>query len=207
MPFRLKKSNCIAVGSFNIYIFPEWVRRMAPFPDGVEMHVHNDLSRAGLRLFSPNLTLSWTIRPDKIILESDSPNDNCGEIMERMFETLPWTPLLALGNNFYFEAPPEEIENIRRPLDFPAAASLDDYQFSYRGWYLGLEKDGTKCGMQLTVKPDSLLLAANFHRELEDQPNERAREAARSFENDRRESIRLFEELLGVSIEHGNVHV
>lgn len=214
MPFRFKKSNCIAVGSFNIYIFPEWVRRMSPFPAGVEMHVHNDLSRPGLKLFSPHLTLSWTIRPDKITIESESPNDDCGQIMDRVFETLPWTPLQALGNNFYFEAPTDEVCRLNGSHTFLAAQTPIKDEFTNRGWelalngwHLALKRDNCTCGIQLTLRSDCVRAAANFHTELGNRTNASAREAARSFETDRLETGRLLQELLGASIENGNVNI
>jgi hypothetical protein len=179
-----------------------------PFPEGVDMHVHNDLSRAGLKIGSPKLNLNWTIRPDKVVIESDSPIDNCGEIMERLFEELPWTPLQAQGNNFQFEAPLDELAQIRRQLDFPPAEGHRDYGLVRRGWHLALKISEEKtCVLQLSVTPTGIQAATNFHTDLENRSNDCAREAARSFFDDRREAVRLFEESFGVHIENGHVHV
>jgi hypothetical protein len=205
--FRFKKASCIAVGTFNIYIFqPPWIDRIVPAPAGSEMTVESDLSRPGLKITSPAWPVTWEVRPDRLVLETTSEEADCGSIMDRVCETLPWTPLLAIGSNFAFEATLDELPTLGRPLEFPPATAPEECEFFRRAWNVAVKHADNVCTLQLMIHPDGVQLGANFQRELQNQGIEAVRRAAQSFAADRAEAGRLFEYYFGAVIEHGDRH-
>ena len=80
MPFRFKKSSCVAVGTFNIYIIqPPWLRKVAILPAelaGVTMEAK--LDEPGFRFTPAKLPIQWIVKPDRIEVLTTYPKYDCG---------------------------------------------------------------------------------------------------------------------------------
>lgn len=103
---RVDECNCVAVGTFNIYLFqPQLIAKTSGLPADSEFEVEGDFSQPGLLIRHTNPSIEWVIRPDRIMISSLSPDVDCGRHIESILNLLPVTPIRAVGSNFTFSVP------------------------------------------------------------------------------------------------------
>lgn len=159
MKFRFKQTSCVAVGTFNIYVVqPKLLSEMGVIKveAGKNIAVVGDLSQPGIR-FEFDRT-KWSIRPERLAIETQSPNVDCGSYMQRVLQALRWTPVMAIGVNTEFVATLEsaQIPDIFRLPQVDKAES--------QTCHVGVPFNGeTKLNIQLTKNADRLNLILNLH--------------------------------------------
>lgn len=198
--FRFKRANCVAVGTFNIYIIqPAWLSEVGIIPKGSPVEVYSKLDEPGFRFTSPKLAARWVITPNRIQVETDTPGEDCGEAMAKVLSQLPWTPLVALGNNTIYQTPLEALPRI------PVLTALDPkapegFELAQKTVHVGMKRGDTLYNLQLSATEDEIELSSNAHTELRERKSEFAQMSARRFFEDRKTAQRLITALFETSV-------
>ena len=131
---NLETTNCVAVGTFNIYIIqPVYLAQMGILKKGVEVRFDADMRQPGFRFAVKNSGLKWEVRPDRLTIESRSLSEDCGAALSQVIDNLQWTPMQAVGVNAVFTG---DIETVGDSLDVVFQDSIlpADYTISQRTW-------------------------------------------------------------------------
>jgi hypothetical protein len=198
--FQFTKANCVAVGTFNMYIIqPAWLAKVGIIPKGIGVAIESKLDEPGFRFWSPKLPVRWLVTPNRIEVETQRADADCGKAVAGIVEHLPWTPLIALGNNAIYQAPFDDLEAI------PIPASLwregpEGFKTVQKTLHYGMGRDDTTFHIQLAISEKNLELSVNAHTELKElKPEDAAKVAGRFFE-DRQTGERLIKHLFQVSV-------
>lgn len=202
MALHLKESTCVARGTFNIYIFqPPWIAEtVMQLPEGAEGHFRADFSQPGLQARFESIGVTCTIRPDSVIVTSDSPDTDCGKPVVRILQELPRTPLRAVGNNFTFESTRDETEvrdDLTKAFWLEQFSTRDLTHASIGG---AIERGGATINMSLTRTKDKVNFGANVHRTATDSDS--AIKAAEAFKEDRAAVMEMAAELFGIEVKN-----
>ena len=101
--FTFIKSSCVALGSFNIYVIqPQVLTSMGVLEVDAPLAVAGDLTAPGIRFQTSEAT--WTVRPDRLAVETTSPTIDCGHLVRLVLENLLWTPVMAVGLNYTYSS-------------------------------------------------------------------------------------------------------
>lgn len=209
MPFQFKKASCVAIGTFNIYIIqPGWLIQVGILPGVTEIAIAANLTRPGFRLSSPQMQTTWFVSPGKLAIEALSEHQPCGAQMAAVLNKLLYTPVSALGNNVFYQAPRDTFETFPA---FEACADLavvpEGYKKTKHVFTASVERDGRTFNLQVTVGPETVDLTGNAHIQLpEGGTTEKAAAFAASFDDDVRTLTDLFDEVLGVRIDNVTSH-
>lgn len=204
MSLRFKKAACVVAGTFNMYIVqPAWLTKVEIIPKGIEVAIGTKLDEPGFRFFSPKLPLRWFVTPSRIEVETESPEADCGGVIADVLAKLPWTPLIALGNNSVYVAPRSEIDTLpdelRRVPEIPGG-----YELAQRSFHFGLSRENRIANLQLSITSEEIELSINVNTELRNRDSDSAQAAARRFLQDRADAEDLARQLFKVNIEHGH---
>jgi len=202
--FRLKKAACVVAGTFNMYIVqPAWLAKVQIVPEGIEVAIASKLDEPGFRFTSPKLRSQWFVTPSRIEVQSEHPEENCGAKVAAILAALPWTPLVALGNNALYSAPLSELEVLPEP--FRATPQVPEhYQMVQRSSHFGLSREERLTNLQLSITREEIELSVNVHTELRDKESGFAQAAARRFFQDRADGESLMQQLFKARVQHGN---
>ena len=156
MALSLKKSSCVAVGTFNIYLIqPNLLTQMDVVAKGQKVAISGDLTQPGLR-FEIADTL-WTVRPERLSIESTQPSVHGGDMMSSTLKCLCWTPLMAIGMNCtYASAGDVEIPAAMRLPVVSGAANLASH-FAIK------KDDGLVVNCQLVQTKEETEVNLNVH--------------------------------------------
>jgi hypothetical protein len=198
--FQFKRANCVAVGTFNMYIIqPAWLAKVGIIPKGIGVAIESKLDEPGFRFSSPKLPVRWYVTPSRIQVETHSADADCGEPVASVFKWLPETPLVALGNNAIYQATLDDLQAI------PCISSFwregpEGFKSVQRTLHYGLQRDETVFNVQLAITEKNLEVSVNAHTELRERATEDVQKAARRFFEDRQTGERLIEHLLQVRV-------
>lgn len=161
-------ATCVTVGSFNIYLFqPWWIGRLEHVDEVDEFPIQceQDLSRPGFKFSADRFQCKWLVRPDRLLLEADAPDADCGRLMARVLEAIPVTPVMAIGHNFAWSDPNGSpyVEQI----DFPVGGAVASDEPIRRGWTVSITQDQHVFNLLLAQHQGELSVSANIHRSLE----------------------------------------
>lgn len=204
MGFRLKKATCVAAGTFNMYIVqPAWLAKVGIIPKGIAVAIASKLDEPGFRYLSNKLPFRWLVTPSRIEVETESPEADCGAKVAAVLEKLPWTPLLAIGNNALYTAPLAELEAL--PQEFRAGPDVPDgYQLVQRSFHFALGREERVTNLQVSITREELELSINVHTELRNRDSGAAQAAAQRFLQDRRDGESLIRHLFKAEVRHGD---
>jgi hypothetical protein len=201
---KFKKATCVVAGTFNMYIVqPAWLTKVEIIPKGIDVAIGTKLDEPGFRFFSPKLSCRWVVTPSRIEVETEIPEADCGRIVAAVLEKLPWTPLIALGNNAVYSAPRSEIDmlpdEMRRVSEIPGGYELTQHSFHF-----GLSRENRIANLQLSITSEEIELSINVNTELRNRDSGTVQAAARRFLQDRADAESLARQLFKVNIEHGH---
>ena len=198
MRLKLIRSNCICLGSFNIYIVqPKWLADQGIIPRSIEVAIEANLEEPGFRFSSPALSSRWMLHPSRLAIETDDPREDCGAFMGKVLERLPYTPLIALGKNFDYlaeETSPDELKwfeddsSLSLPRSFKRKASS-------RGW--SFQKGSHLFNLNVVRDDKGTWFRMNIHTELRGREIESALESANLFKKHRTASKGLMNRMFG----------
>ena len=198
----------MVIGTFNMYILnPQWLAKRGIIEKGTEVGIETNLAQPGFRFRFPKSKAIWNVAPDRLTIESQSPETDCGQMAANILRVLPETPLSAMGNNFHYQAEPSELENLLAAIrEFPRAESPTSGQVvSQRTFHVGVKRaEHETVNLQLSLEDDYMKLACNVHTELgnREDANDAAVAAAKRFVGDRAEAKSLAQHFFGTSIDH-----
>lgn len=197
MDLQVRECACIARGTFNVYIFqPAWVSKLIKLPKGEELTMRGDLSRPGVQLQASSLQVTWTVRPDAVIVATPEWGVDCGRQVAGVLAALPLTPMQAVGNNFVFFAP---IKSLGSYIFSPWIKYFGDVPGAAESRVGGsVERDGRRFNVSLVVSGDELVVAVNVHRDVTE--SKACVEAAEAFPEDGGAAIDLVSELFGLKV-------
>ncbi len=204
---HFKQANCVVVGTFNIYILqPSWFVSVGVLEQGDAVHFRTDFSRPGFKFSSTERKLTWLVRPDRLIVETDDHNTDCGEVVAEVFQRLPHTPFFGIGNNAEFEAPLEELGSFRHTGEIELPEPPGQYTIRQKTWHVALHQEPHVVNVQIAAIPEEKKVAVsiNTHTELQGKPQEFREAAARLFLQHRTEAIHLFKDFFGVEVSYDN---
>lgn len=205
MAFQFHQASFVVAGTFNIYIIrPDWLGKIGLLPEGSEVKIEGQLDQPGFRLSSPKLGAQWTVLPNRLILETDNPNENCGETIERILEALPWTPLMALGCNVAYRGDASAIEGWQEKTAFPPAGAPERCELQQRSWHVAVKQGEQLFNLQVSELEDCIEIRVNAHTELKNQDIDFARKTARQFFQHRQTSLSLIRDIFNARIEDAN---
>jgi hypothetical protein len=213
MPFRFQKASCVVVGTFNMYILqPPWLAKRGIIEKDTEVFIESNLSRPGLRFRFPKQDFVWAVAPDKVAVESNRSDIDCGKPIASVLDALPETPVFAVGNNITYEAGRGELNDLAQYLrDFPRPErTVEGHGIAQQTFLFSVKRDDHDfVNLQLSLTEEKLELSCNAHRKLDDHPGgaREAAAAARQFFEDRRQSEGLAQQLFGVTISYDTDNV
>lgn len=204
MAFKFKKATCVVAGTFNMYVIqPPWLAKLEILPKGSEVSIGTDLNEPGFRYIPTKGPFRWFVTPNRIEVETRDSEADCGIPVASVLAALPWTPLVALGNNSIYTAPLEDLGRLREEFRC-SPQSPEGYSLKQRSLHFGLSRDGAVTNLQLSFTLEELELSFNVNTELRKRESADAQVAARRFLQDRRDTEFLIQKLLGLSVEYGN---
>ena len=180
-------------------IQPAWLAEVDIIPKGIPVEIYSKLDEPGFRFTSPKMPTRWIVTPSRIQVESDRPDEDCGGAMARVFEQLPWTPLVALGNNTIYRASLDELAHL------PLFGSLKQdpptgFEFAQKTVHYGLKRGETVFNLMLALTEDEVEVSVNAHNELQGHKSGDAQLVARRFLQDRETAEVLIAELFDASV-------
>jgi hypothetical protein len=205
--FRYKESSIVLLGSFNLYIFqPPWLLGHGLLSESdvgpeVQIDLQTDLNRAGLRVANKEQEIVWAVRPDSLTLRCKKASINCGELVGKVIELLPHTPLFAIGNNIEFEGGqlPEGFFGHEGQLP-------EGFRGEQRTWHRSARKNGNAINIQATELlrkgEESTRVSLNVHSDLLNQGLEFSIRMAREYRKQVHTAIAFANSLLGVHLEY-----
>ena len=205
MAFTFKNSSCVVIGTFNIYILqPKYLAEMGVIERGHEVRLSADLSQPGIRFQIQ--TANWIVRPERLTVETDDRDFNCGETVASVLDALPWTPIKAVGINVSFQAGLERLDNLPDHVRLPRLVNSDG--LTHRAMSLGIANDEFVTNFTLAASPEEVSLSINVHFDVKQrlpgrsqrQSVEDAGNFVREFEQRRNDAIKLVEEMLELEI-------
>jgi hypothetical protein len=186
-------------------LHPHWLSKHGIVEKGIEVGIATNFTQPGFKLTFPNDKSTWTIAPNRLIVESTMPTVNCGEYVAKVLKKLPETPLQALGSNVHYEAPPSEMESLATAIvEFPKTeCPQSDETVAQRTFHVGVKHEDKVANLQLALTDEKLELSCNVHESLEnrDNANVAAITAARRFFDDRVWAKSLARHFFGTAIE------
>ena len=208
MAFRFEKASCVVVGTFNMYILhPQWLIKNKFIDDPIEVGFETSLARPGFRFRFEKAKIIWNVAPDRLTIETQDPQVDCGKAIADILRILPHTPLFALGNNTHYQADSSEFATLSQPIrDFPRTESpTPDNKVVQRTFHVGIKRaEQETVNLQIAIKENSIELACNVHVDLGGRgtPSDSAIAAAERFFGDRVESKLLAQHFFGTAIDH-----
>jgi len=205
--FRFQKANCVVVGTFNMYIVhPKWLVKHEIIEQG-EVAIQFNLAQPGFRFVPAKHNVAWTVAPERVVIESEAPEMDCGARVAAVLRKLPETPLFAIGNNVVYRAGLDEIALLSQPIrDFLQTSSpAPDQTFAQRSLHVAVKQGEHQItNLQVSVKEDGIELLCNVHTELRDRDdaNQAAVDAAERFFRDRTAVKPLIQHFFAAEIEH-----
>lgn len=204
MAFQFHEATCVIVGTFNIYIIrPDWLGKIGLLPEGSEIRLESQLDQPGFRLSSPKLGARWVVSPNRLVLETKNPIEDCGQTADRILEYLPWTPLTALGANVVWRGDAANIETWPHKSRFPPSQVPEEFKVTQRSWHIAVKRDEQVFNLQVSEVEEGVEIRANVHTDLRNKDIDFARETARQFLCQRETCISLIRELFNARIEDG----
>lgn len=208
MGFRFKSAAAVAVGTFNIYIIqPNWLSQVGLIGEGAQIEMEADFSRPGFRFKPTGASIRWSIHPDRIILDTEQADADCGAPLAVVLEHLRWTPLFGIGTNLVFEAPLSDIDRVRSLFIEPSPR--EGFAVGQRTAHIALVKDQQRFNLQIATpqKPENevLTLSINVHTAIEQsllplQANALAIESCRHFIPHRDEAVSLARDVFRIEV-------
>lgn len=193
--FRFKQANCVALGTFNVYIIqPKLLVEMGVLPDGWIGELAADGTQPGIRFQDQRLT--WNVRPERLAVESTEATTDCGHAISVMLERLSWTPIMAVGSNTLFTAEiacEKDLSEVFRP---PTTQIGETEQ---RTCHAKFRRETRIINIHLAAMSDRIELALNVHDDFaaersklsQAQLNHQARAACDAFMEHRRLAVEI----------------
>ncbi len=199
MALTLELAQTVAVGPFNPHIItPGWLVRWNVLPDQeVNIRMAAVTDGAAFRFGR----LEWQVDPRRLMVSSQTMDDDCGHYVSEVLRLLPHTPVRAVGHNFHFGGSLEDWGE--RPLPVLGQRSFEGLDQAEEVRWMGVFRRGdVRIEMTLGRSPSTVVVLFNFHRNTEPHNIEQAQAAAQLFRQDYEASRTMLRDLLGQEESH-----
>jgi hypothetical protein len=201
--FQFKQASCVATGTFNVYVVqPGFLRAIEVFRAEPMVKFEANLTQPGFRFTVLDDHATWVVRPDRIAIESENRDKDCGQDMAQTLGALRWTPLTAIGCNVVYSG--LMTEDLRRL--FVRTGDAQGFEFLGMNTHVAIKRDNAVFNVQVGYSEgDGCEISINAHEDLtrlgsQVEISERAVEVARRYFEIRRTSSGLAEALFGVEL-------
>lgn len=165
-------------------------------PLSSEPEVQVDFSRPGFRFLYEKDGFTFTVEPSKLVVETDQQALHCGVVLSAILRKLPQTPLIAVGNNYIFEA------NQNADKLFPWLSNIPHHLEGKEAFKVGASvnlhnSDGRLLLLQVFSSSDKTDATVNYERR--DSRAEALAKAADAFADDMQASCQLLNKLFNVT--------
>lgn len=140
---------------------------MGIIPIHAEVRLESDSSQPGIRFEWGSM--QWSVRPERLAVESKDPNVDCGQPVAALLRHLAWTPLNAVGVNSHFVGDGDIEANLPNEFALPASQKYLPFQ---RTCHLSTRIEESVFNLQLSVtekdldEPQQCELTLNVHTDL-----------------------------------------
>jgi len=169
--FKLKSAAAAAAGVFNIYsVQHRWLAEIGVVEPAADDFAYVDLLSPTVRIASGSSNTAWEVRPDRLIVWSETAKEDCGKQLGRALEYLPWTPLIGVGASIEFHADLSIADKL--PNQFPIGPKPEGFSVGTRSWHYNLEEKARRFIFQMTLNPESqespgsVVLSINVHTDI-----------------------------------------
>jgi hypothetical protein len=202
MPLHFQRASSVAVGVFNVYaIQPQWLTARRALPEGLEWVIETKMDEPGFRFRSEGSKARWIVTPTRIVIETDDPHEDCGLTLARALALLPEAPLMAVGNNAYYQAEAAALGEWPPLPDYPATEPLPGFALDRRSFQVGAREEACLHNAHLSVSPERLELVLNAHAAISGGQETLAVDHAKQFLAHRRTGITLARHHLKVTFD------
>lgn len=194
--FILKDATCVIVGSWNLAILnPDWLSNtLFELPEGTEIPV--EVSVGPFTVFKANIKDLFIVpKPNKLVVNPAREDDKLFELADQMvlklYDLLPYTPVEAIGHNFTYEL--DDSEKFSIGSGFVSSGYEDIYKTigaspgaDSRLQHSVLLKEGTALNLAFIQSQETRAIHMNYH--YEGKVSEKIRFALGRFYEDYRHS-------------------
>lgn len=200
MTFRFKSSQCVVLGTFNMYIIqPQWLMDRRIIPKSREIKVQANLDEPGIQFTAPGGSQHWLVTPTKLTVLTPDPEVDCGLEVAKVLQKLPWTPLIAIGNNVEYQAKrtdaSQQVRHIAKAIVPSGLKKLGSLHSS--ACSMSIQRGDQLFNLNLVLDEEHVGLRMNVHTELKGKPGTFAREVAEASVNQRRHAEKLARSIFG----------
>ncbi len=194
MPLSLDTANTFLRGKFNPFIInPDWLREQKVW-EAEKLEFGLGVLQEGVQFRGDGV--EWLIDNQGLVIASDSAN--VGEIAAKVIETLPHTPIAAVGNNFVFTCKLSDWGESPLP-SLSAYGELPSHNIIVDERWMASITEG-EIVRQLTLTKGDDLVTVNFNHHRKSAGASDATKAARNFISDRHSSVKLIKSLFNQEV-------
>lgn len=203
--FRFDRSSCVALGTFNMYIVqPRWLADRGILARDTTVAIASKLDEPSFRFSSPQLKSQWEVTPRKIEVSTRVDSEDCGSMISKVIESLPWTPLRSVASNFFFKSdgdhPPELEDFCRLKVSPPDGATVEQ-----RSSHLAIRQGEHIFNLQLSFLRGGVEIHGNATTETSQKGGpELAVAAAAKFLDHRVVLDRLIRDIFKIEVSYGH---
>ena len=180
MALTLELAQTVAVGPFNSHIItPEWLVRCNVLP---EQEIQIRFGTIGDGTAFRFGKIEWQVNSRRLMVSTSTLTEDCGDLVAKVLELLPHTPVRAVGHNFHFLCNSRE-EWRSSPVPALGTKEFGDFTDLVQSRWTGIfQKSGVRIELTIGYADDGVVVLLNHHRIT--NTIEEAQEAARQFRRD-----------------------
>lgn len=206
MTLRFKSSQCVVVGTFNMYIIqPRWLMDRKIIPKSTQFHVEANLDEPGIKFTPPGDRRTWLVTPTKLTVLTSDPKSDCGPPVAKVLQKLPWTPLAAIGNNVEFvggrSAASRRLRSIAKAILPSVPRDLGETEGT--SYALSICHGDQSYRLNFAFGADDIRLFVNVHTNLKEKSGKFAGEVAAASGAHRRHAVKLVKHVLESEVVDG----
>src|SRR5262249_37537647 len=144
--------------------------------------------------------VNWEVDLRRLV--ASSLHDDCGDLVAKVLEQLPHTPVRAVGHNFHYTGSDQDWGDSPIPaLRWNAKKTPEEpMEFEQVRWTGTFRRNGTKVEVVVVADEEQFAVLFNNHRETDPRNAQSAILAAREFQRDREASEGLLRTLLSQEV-------
>ncbi len=187
-------------GAFNPFVItPEWLAETEIIKDRQAMVRPGVLGQEVAFAYE---VLEWSVSPSALVVRSSEDNDDCGDIVARVIERLPHTPMTLVTNGFSYLFERAQWEGCRVPLLGDLSyEGLTSESVAAVGWQGRFTRQDGSLVVYLAYDEEHVFISLDYARPVRATSiRDRAlfvANAARQFRNDQADSRAVVNRLAG----------
>jgi hypothetical protein len=195
---KLELAQTVALGPFNPYIIsPLWLVKERLLPEGRANVLMKVFGEGGAFIFHD---IEWEVSQQRLVISSLA--EDCGELLAKILDRLPHTPVQGVGHNFHFvcavsdwgSSPRPQLGSMERK-DLSEISPIE--QTRWAGLFL---RRDARVEVTVAQTEERMMVLMNYHRGTNPYDIQKAIAAARTFQDDRKDAAELLRRLVGQEV-------